>query len=158
MRISQSTNSLSLQKNEFHNDESNLRDENSREFIHSPEDEEDNFDDRKKPELNFVGAWSKCINRWQQFKLPFWSGIFRIFYSPTSRASDDQQETANLHQQVVCRKGQPTDFNNGGWTNFREFSSGRFDSSLWNSLFWRPNEFGGLRGPHLNRHWSASCF
>ena len=50
VRTSQSTNSLSLRNNEFLNDESNLPDGNSGEFINHPEDEDDIFDDDKTPE------------------------------------------------------------------------------------------------------------
>ena len=50
MWTSQSINLLSLWNNEFHNDESDFLDENSREFVHPPENDEDIFDDEKNPE------------------------------------------------------------------------------------------------------------
>ena len=50
VRISQSTNSLGLRNNENLHDEFDLPDENSREFVHPLEDDEDIFDDDKTPE------------------------------------------------------------------------------------------------------------
>ena len=50
VRTFQSTNSLGLRYAEFLNDESDLPDEDSLEFVNRLEDEDDSFDDNKTPE------------------------------------------------------------------------------------------------------------
>ena len=87
VRTSQSTNSLSLRSNDFHNDESDLPDDKSREFVHPPKDEEDIFDNGKSPEEK-AAAELRASKR-----------------SGNSLSLDNQQETVNSNQQLVYRKG-----------------------------------------------------
>ena len=127
VRTSQSTNSLGLQ-----NDESDLPDEHSREFVNHPEDEDDIIDDDKSPEEKaaadlraskrrrydpnssidesnssfLLGAGSSVTST---------SSLERSFKkkkvqsdSPDSRDSDNQHVTVSSTQQVVYPKGQPT--------------------------------------------------
>ena len=132
MRTTQSTNSLSLRNKEFHNHGSDLPDENSWESVNHPEDEKDIFDDEDKPEeeasaelraskrrgydpnssidenyLSFPSGAGSSVSSTPSLEKSIKKKKVRSD-SPDSRDSDEPQETANPHQQVVYRKGQPT--------------------------------------------------
>ena len=132
VRTSQSTNSLSPRSNESNNDESDPPCEDSREFVHHPEDEDDIFDDDKSPEEKAAADLRASRRRGydpnsliDENSSSFLSGAGSSVTStpslersiikkkvrsdsPDSRDSDDQHVTMNSTQQVVYRKGQPT--------------------------------------------------
>ena len=121
VRTAQSTNSLSLRNNEFHNDESDLLGENSREFVNHPDDEEKAAADFRASKRRRYDPNSSIDENNLSFLTGAGSSVTSTpsldraikkkkvqSDSPDSRDSDDQHVTVSSTQQVVYRKGQPT--------------------------------------------------